>query len=356
MNSLAKRRSLYLCCAVLASGWTLYAQEPTPQGRWEGSIQTPGQALGIVVDLAQPSGGDWAGKISIPMQGLSDFTLSSVKVDGAKVSFAMKGVPGNPRFSGKLSKDGQRLSGNFSQGAGHFPFKLERKGDADPEKVGAQKPPPPPIEGIPGEALAGIWLGRLEAGQVSLRLLFRIAAGEQGDLTGTLDSLDQGATGLKISRIRLEDKSIRLKLNAPPASFEGTISDDGSEIVGKWKQGGRSTPLTIKRQAKAPDQARSQDPKPPYHYREEEVTFRNEQAGLRLTGTLTLPRGGKRFPALVLTSSSGSQDRDESVMGHRPFLVLADHLTRSGMAPSRGKEAKRPLYSRTSIVTRIRSG
>ena len=332
MNPLAKRRALHLCCAVLAWGGALYAQEPTPQGRWEGSIQTPGQALGIIVDLAQPSGGDWAGKISIPMQGLSDFTLSNVKVDGAEVSFAMKGVPGSPRFSGKLSEDGQRLSGDFSQGAGNFPFKLERKGDVDPAKVAAQKPPPPPIEAIPGVGLAGIWLGRLEAGQVSLRLLFRIAAGEQGDLTGTLDSLDQGAMGLKISRIRFEDKSVRLKLNAPPASFEGTISDDGSEIVGQWKQGGRSTPLTIKRQAKAPDQARSQDPKPPYPYREEEVVFHNEQAGLKLAGTLTLPRAGKPFPALVLISGSGPQDRDESIMGHRPFLVLADHLTRKGLA------------------------
>ena len=123
----------------------------------------------------------------------------------------------------------------------------------DPATVAAPKPPPPPIEGVPGEGLAGIWFGRLEVAQISLRLLFRIDRDQEGDFTGTIDSLDQGAMGLKLSRIRFEDNSVRLRLNRPPAAFEGTLSPDGSEIVGHWKQSGQSTPLTIKRQRKAPE-------------------------------------------------------------------------------------------------------
>ena len=310
--------------AVLAAGSAAFAQEPTPQGRWDGKIQTPGPGLGVIVDLAQSPDSAWAGKISIPAQRLKDFSLSNVKVDGRKVSFAMAGVPANPRFKGGLSEDGGEISGDFSQGGGHFTFKLKRKGDVPA--------PPPPIEGIPGEGLAGLWLGRLDAGPVSLRLLFRISADEQGVLTGTLDNLDQGAMGLKISEIEFEDESVRIKLAKPAALFEGTMSDDGSEIVGKWRQNRRSTPLTIKRQAEAPDLARSQDPERPYPYRDEEVVFRNERAALKLAGTLTLPRGKGPFPAGVLISGSGPQDRNETVMGHRPFLVLADHLTRNGLA------------------------
>ena len=255
MNSAAKPPVLFLCFLLLALDGFLHARQASPrgQGRWEGAIETPGQALGVIVELARSPAGVWAGKINIPVQGLSDFLLSKVKVDEGKASFSMEGVPGAPQFNGKLSKDGRQLFGTFSQGGARFPFKLERTGEVDPATVAAPKPPPPPIEGVPGEGLAGIWFGRLEVAQISLRLLFRINRDQEGNFSGTIDSLDQGAMGLKLSRIRFEDNSVRLRLNRPPAAFEGTLSPDGSEIVGHWKQSGQSTPLTIKRQRKAPE-------------------------------------------------------------------------------------------------------
>ena len=254
MNSAAKPPVLYLCFLLLALDGSLQAQQSTPrgQGRWEGAIEIPGQALGVIVELARSPAGVWAGKINVPVQGLSDFLLSNVKVDEGKAAFSMEGLPGAPRFTGKLTKDGRQLYGTFSQGGARFPFKLERTGDVDPARVAAPKPPPPPIQGVPGKGLAGIWFGRLEVAQISLRLLFRIDRDQEGGFSGTLDSLDQGAMGLTLSRIRLKDNSVRLNLDRPPASFEGTISPDGSEIVGHWKQGGQSTPLTIKRQKRAP--------------------------------------------------------------------------------------------------------
>ena len=255
MNSAAKSPVLYLFFLLLALDGSLQAQQSSPrgQGRWEGAIETPGQALGVIVDLAPTPEGVWAGKISIPVQGLSEFLLSNVRVTGDRASFSMEGVPGAPQFNGKLSKDGRQLYGTFSQGGGRVPFKLERTGDVDPAQVAARKPPPPPIQGVPGEGLAGIWFGRLEIAQISLRLLFRIEQDQEGDFTGTLDSLDQGAMGLRLSRIRFKDDSVRLRFDRPRASFKGTLSPDGSEIVGHWKQSGQSTPLTIKRQEKAPE-------------------------------------------------------------------------------------------------------
>lgn len=77
---------------------------------------------------------------------------------------------------------------------------------------------------------------------------------------------------------------------------------------------------------------RPQEPEKPYPYNEEEVVYDNQNAGIKLAGTLTLPRSEGQFPAVILITGDGQQDRDEAVLGHRPFLVLADSLTRRGIA------------------------
>jgi uncharacterized protein len=83
---------------------------------------------------------------------------------------------------------------------------------------------------------------------------------------------------------------------------------------------------------------RSQEPQPPYPYYEEEVVFQNEKDGVRLAGTLSLPFSKGPFPAVVLSTGSGPQDRDETIFGHKPFRVLAHHLTRLGMAVLRADD------------------
>jgi fermentation-respiration switch protein FrsA (DUF1100 family) len=96
--------------------------------------------------------------------------------------------------------------------------------------------------------------------------------------------------------------------------------------------------LTLKRLAKAPEFARPHDPKKPFPYAAEEVVYENKAAGVKLAATLTLPKGAGPFPAVVLITGSGPQDRDETVAGHRPFLVLADYLTRRGIAVLRADD------------------
>ncbi|MHC4243931.1 MAG: alpha/beta hydrolase family protein, partial [Planctomycetota bacterium] len=88
----------------------------------------------------------------------------------------------------------------------------------------------------------------------------------------------------------------------------------------------------LKRTDEVPTLHRPQEPKKPYPYIEEEVTYENEKAGIKLAGTLTLPRSEGPFPAVILITGSGGQDRNETIFGHRPFLVLSDHLTRKGIA------------------------
>lgn len=121
-----RRAILPLLLGTLAAVTPLVAQDaPNPAGHWIGAIQVPGQGLEINVDFAEEDGA-WTGDISIPIQQTEDFPLGEIGVDGAQITFAMVGVPGNPEFDGTISEDGQTISGSFSQGGQTFPFVLNR--------------------------------------------------------------------------------------------------------------------------------------------------------------------------------------------------------------------------------------
>jgi hypothetical protein len=328
---MAKRLSqavLLLGLAALLTAAAM-AQEPTPAGYWEGSIDIRGNPLDIAVELKSDAEGAWSGVIDIPAQDTRGTSLANVMVEGRDVAFAMPGVPGNPAFSGTLSDDGKAITGDYTQGITELTFRLRR---SVRKQADGGAPTPFTQPGVPGEDLAGIWVGVLDTGAIELRLIARIAKDGEGAYNGTLDSVDQGAMGLKIETFEVEADSVRLELKRPPAVFAGKFNGPRSEIDGEWRQGGGSLPLTLHRHPAEPRLSRSQDPQKPYPYNEEEVVFRNETAGLQFAGTLTTPRGEGPHPAAVLLTGSGAQDRDESIMGHRPFLVLADHLTRHGIA------------------------
>jgi fermentation-respiration switch protein FrsA (DUF1100 family) len=178
------------------------------------------------------------------------------------------------------------------------------------------------------DSIVGSWSGPLET--VGLTLIFNITRGSDGKLTSTLDSPDQGATGIPTGETTFADSVLRITVPVATASFQGRLRADG-KIAGEWEQGGNSIGLVLTR--RAPGAARRpQEPTQPLPYDVEEVTFPNAAAGIELAGTFTHPRGAGRHPAVVLISGSGPQDRDEALAGHRPFLVLADHLTRQGIA------------------------
>src|SRR6185436_2762106 len=97
-------------------------------------------------------------------------------------------------------------------------------------------------------------------------------------------------------------------------------------------QGGQSFPLNLSKGKIAETLLRPQEPIKPYSYYEEEVSFENKEASVRLAGTLTLPKKEGLFQVVILISGSGPQNRDEELMGHKPFLVLSDYLTKNGVA------------------------
>lgn len=180
--------------------------------------------------------------------------------------------------------------------------------------------------------IGGAWEGKLDAGGVSLRIVFHITKSADGKYTATMDSPDQGATGLPVTSVEIDGRKMTLKAVQIGGLYEGEANEAFSELKGTWKQGGAAFPLNLKRQEKPIEIRRPQVPTKPYPYDEEEVSYENKAGGVTLGGTLTLPREGRPAAAVILISGSGPQDRDESLLGHRPFLVLADHLTRQGIA------------------------
>jgi uncharacterized protein len=179
--------------------------------------------------------------------------------------------------------------------------------------------------------IVGTWSGELEVSGTRLPLVFHIR-GEVGRLTATMDSPMQGAMGIPVDTVRFADGVVTMLLLPINGTYTGRLT--GADVLeGQWQQGPGSLPLTLRRGAADVVQLRRpQHPQPPFPYRTEEVRFRNEAAGITLAGTLTIPQGNGPFPGVVLVSGSGPQDRDETLMGHKPFLVISDHLTRAGIA------------------------
>ncbi|MDZ7288497.1 MAG: alpha/beta hydrolase [candidate division KSB1 bacterium] len=182
------------------------------------------------------------------------------------------------------------------------------------------------------QGLEGIWQGVLKISGIELRIVFNISKTPEGKFTATLDSPDQGAKDIPVSEVTFEDGNVKIEVKAVLGVYTGKMNEDGATITGKWEQSGLSLPLELRRSEKAPEVRRPQEPQKPYPYQEEEVVFENRKAGIKLAGTLTMPGAGGPFPAVVLITGSGPENRDEYVFGHRPFFVLADYLTRRGIA------------------------
>ncbi len=193
--------------------------------------------------------------------------------------------------------------------------------------------------GLFAQEVVGDWLGTLDAGAVSLRLVLHIVNTDAG-LTATLDSPDQGAKGIPVTKIVRTGEALRCEVGAVGGVLEGTLDKGLQTISGTWAQGGNKLPLVLKRVVNTTEleRRRPQNPTRPFPYHDEEVRYDNKAAGATLAATLTLPQGTGPFPAVVLVTGSGPEDRDETVFGHRPFLVLADYLTRRGIAVLRADD------------------
>jgi fermentation-respiration switch protein FrsA (DUF1100 family) len=181
-----------------------------------------------------------------------------------------------------------------------------------------------------GQDITGQWNGLLKVPGAQLRLVLNVTKTETG-YSSTMDSPDQGAKGIPVPTTTFENAKLNIAIPAGQIEYTGELKDN--IVVGMFKQNGMEFPLNLSREAiEKPEIKRPQEPKEPFSYYSEEVTFTNTKDNIILSGTLTLPKKEGVFPVVILISGSGPQNRNEELLGHKPFLVLSDYLTKHGIA------------------------
>lgn len=289
-------------------------------GEWEGKLRVGESELKLVLHLSGEKTGEIAAKLDSPEQGVYGMGVSSVSKEQDTLKFELAQVGGS--FEGKVAADGRTISGNWKQGGAVLPLVFRRQSLSAAGRKPANAISP----------LEGTWQGAFQNGNMRFRLQLHITHDEQKQLIGTLDSLDQSANGLPIAKLSEANGSVHFEIAMVGGVYEGTINAARNSITGKWTQNQDSVALEFKRSDEVLEVRRPQNPAKPFPYREEEVNFKNSAGTAMLSGTLTIPPGAGPFPAALLIAGSGPQNRDEFMVGHRPLLVLADALTRKGIA------------------------
>lgn len=243
-----------------------------------------------------------------PLEGFSDA--------GGRLVFSIKAT--GAVYVAEVGADGA-AKGTWTQRGRELPLVFRRV-------AAGEAMPPEPLE---------IWAGTLDAVVQKLPVRFRIVAGPDGGRVARMDSLAQKAGGFR-GDLTIDGADWTIDVPGTKGSFKGALGPDG-KLAGTWRQGGAVLKLELEKVAAGaaaealPAKPRPQTPRAPFPYRVLDAAIPNAAAGVTLAGTLTLPEGAGPFPAVVLVSGSGPQDRDETIMDHKPFLVLADALTRAGI-------------------------
>jgi len=176
--------------------------------------------------------------------------------------------------------------------------------------------------------IKGSWMGMLKIPQKADMKVILIFSKVNNELKAILKSPDQTTREFPADMVSFKSNNIHIEINSLYVTYEAVFQDKDTTISGTFVQGNFTSDLDLK----PFKQNRLQEPKLPYPYISKDIEFPNEKAGIILAGTLTQPATGGPFPVVVLISGSSAQNRNEEVFGHKPFLVLADYLTRQGIA------------------------
>ena len=320
-------KRLLVVLTLLLGATLAHSQDIT--GEWQGTLSVGASELRLVLHIRKSPDNTLTATLDSVDQAANGIPVSSVTLKNAKLNMDIPAVHGT--YEGTVDAQAKTITGTWTQGT---PLPLVFKRSTTPFKTEHKVAKPSDIDGA--------WMGTLDLGTIKLRLVYHITNTEDG-LIATLDSLDQGLNGMPMTSVTRTGATLRIEAKAIDGHFEGKIAADVTTIDGTFTQRGASHPLLLKR---AKDQSeieldplkRPQNPVKPYPYREEEVTYENKAQSVTLAATLTLPQGSGPFPAVLLITGSGPQDRDETLLGHKPFLILSDYLTRHGIAVLRADD------------------
>jgi len=292
---------------------------------WEGPLNVGVAVLRLRFEITRSEDSKFSGNLISIDQGNAKVPLTDMTVEDGKVTMTFKSIGG--KFVGSLDKEAQAVVGKWTQLGRTYDYTIKRAEPGTPKQH------------------TETWHGILTAGKTEFDFQLRVLVDEEGKQHALLDSFSERQLSLSTEFESTED-GFTFALPAIKATFRGKYNDNRSEITGEWDQVGK-LPLTLKKLPIAETrwslekQNRPQHPTEPFPYTVKEVAFTSKADDIELAGTLTIPKiddGEKRFPAVILVTGSGPQDRDETLFGHKPFLVIADHLTRKGIAVLRYDE------------------
>jgi uncharacterized protein len=311
---------LLLLLALPCAGRTAAQLTGVPQGTYSGTLQAGEAQLHLLLHLSKGANGSLRATLDSLEQGV--FAIEANSVSFANFNLKLELTSVGARFEGKVTPDQEIIHGNWSQGNVSIPLIFRRETGAVARK--------------PGDAIfpvEGLWQGAVETHGMRLRFQLHISHDTEGALIAALDSLDQGVTGLPANHVTLKDSVFHFEIPSVAGVYDGTLNLARNAIAGKWSQtSADNLPLNLQRSDQTLELRRPQTPVRPFPYVEEDIAFAGGADGIKLAGTLTLPKGAGPFPAALLIAGSGPQDRDESLANHRPFLLIADALTRKGIA------------------------
>ncbi|SEK56445.1 hypothetical protein SAMN04487910_0831 [Aquimarina amphilecti] len=176
--------------------------------------------------------------------------------------------------------------------------------------------------------ISGDWIGEVNINGNKLEIVFNIKK-VSNDYVSALSILKQGLSGAKATETTIIDSVVTMLFPDLKLVYKGRFNKN-AEIIGDFSQNGRPIPLNLKKGTITLN--RPQEPKPPFNYRSESITFINKDDNIKLSGTLSMPKKKGKYPLAIIISGSGPQNRDGDMFGHKPYFVLADDLTKNGIA------------------------
>jgi uncharacterized protein len=193
------------------------------------------------------------------------------------------------------------------------------------------------------QSIVGNWEGSLQTPGGSLPVVFHISKDSTGKYIGTFDSPKQKAFNMACSDVFLKEDSVFLVMQVIKGKYAGKLDEDKKQLTGTWNQGAALLPLNLQKTSNVVTTTalnRPQTPKPPFPYKSEDVEYDNADKSIHFGATFTVPLPDPAvnyfrapvYPTVILITGSGKQDRDETILGHRSFAVIADWLTRQGIA------------------------
>ena len=240
-------------------------------GTWAGSLKAGDNVLHFMLHIGVTEYGVAVATIDSLDQGVYGIEAGSLKESGSSFQFEIPSV--NATFEGTVAPNRESIDGTWSQGGAHLPMIFHRQ-----PRIALSKSPTGAIS-----TAEGTWQGAIEANGMRYRLQLHISHDAQGHLVATMDSIDQGINGFHASQATESDSQIHLELPTVRSTYDATVNSVRNSMTGTWRQNGEPTELTFHRSDQILELRRPQNPKKPYPYEEEELTFTNAKAGTTLT-------------------------------------------------------------------------